>query len=114
MRIGQAFARRGIAVSRVLSSRWCRCVETAQLAFGRHEPFAPLDSLHGRRERAAQQVAELRAFLAEAPKGATLVLVSHQATIAALAGASLRSGEILVAPLREDGVVEVAARIPPP
>lgn len=114
IRIGQAFARRGVAISRVLSSRWCRCLETAQLAFGRYEDFPPLDSLHGRRERAARQVAELQAFLADAPHGATLVMVTHQATIAALAGAAAASGEILVAPLRADGVVEVAARIAPP
>jgi phosphohistidine phosphatase SixA len=34
-RVGAAFRSRGIPVGRVLSSRWCRCLETAQLAFGR-------------------------------------------------------------------------------
>lgn len=115
MRIGQAFARRGIAVSRVLASRWCRCIETAQLAFGRYEPFPALDSLHGRRERAAQQTAAVVELLAGSPRSGVLVLVTHQANISALlGGASVRSGEILVAPLRPDGVVEVAARLAPP
>ena len=115
VRIGQAFARRGIAVSRVLTSRWCRCIETAQLAFGRYEPFPALDSLHGRRERAAGQTAAVVELLAEAPRSGVLVLVTHQANIGALlGGASVRSGEILVAPLRSDGAVEVAARLAPP
>ena len=77
--------------------------------------FPALDSLHGRRERAAQQSAEVEATLAEAPRDGVLVLVTHQANISALlGGASVRSGEILVAPLRPDGVVEVAARLAPP
>ena len=33
--IGAAFRHRGIPVHRVLSSRWCRCLETGRLAFGR-------------------------------------------------------------------------------
>ena len=37
-RIGAAFTTRGIPVDRVLSSPWCRCLETARLAFGAAEP----------------------------------------------------------------------------
>lgn len=33
-RIGAAFRARGIPIGRVLSRRWCRCLETAGLAFG--------------------------------------------------------------------------------
>ncbi|MBI4572000.1 MAG: hypothetical protein HY713_01780 [candidate division NC10 bacterium] len=39
-----AFRERGVPVGRVLSSRWCRCLDTARLAFGRVEPWPPLDS----------------------------------------------------------------------
>ena len=34
-RIGEEFRRRRIPVERVLSSPWCRCLETARLAFGK-------------------------------------------------------------------------------
>ena len=44
-RIGAAFRSRDVPVGRVLSSRWCRCLETAQLAFGRAEPWDALDSI---------------------------------------------------------------------
>src|SRR5687767_9728402 len=33
-RIGEAFRTRRIPIDRVLTSPWCRCVETARLAFG--------------------------------------------------------------------------------
>lgn len=43
-RIGAAFKARAIPVERVLSSRWCRCLETARLAFGPAEPWEPPSS----------------------------------------------------------------------
>lgn len=115
VRLGHAFARRGVPVARVLSSRWRRCLETATLAFGRVEEFSPLDSLFGRAEFGPQQSIEVFALLAEAPRGGSIVLVTHQENIAWLTG-GLRpaSGEILIAPLRPDGLVEVTARIAPP
>src|SRR3954452_15796974 len=33
--LGAAFRARSISVGRVLSSPWCRCMDTAQLAFGK-------------------------------------------------------------------------------
>lgn len=115
VRLGQAFARRGVPLARVLSSRWCRCLETAQLAFGRVEEFPPLDSAFRRPELGPALSAEVLAFLAAAPRGGSIVLVTHQENIAWLTG-GLRpaSGEILVAPLRPDGSIEVTARIAPP
>jgi hypothetical protein len=49
-RIGEAFRAQGVAVARVLSSRWCRALDTARLAFGTVEPFPPLDSFFSERE----------------------------------------------------------------
>ncbi|MBI1845857.1 MAG: histidine phosphatase family protein [Candidatus Rokubacteria bacterium] len=47
-RIGRAFRARRIPVASVMSSRWCRCLETALLAFDRVEPWPALDSFSGR------------------------------------------------------------------
>jgi hypothetical protein len=49
-RIGQAFRNHGVAVDAVLSSRWCRCIDTARLAFGRVTPTPYLDSMFGEEE----------------------------------------------------------------
>ena len=43
--VGEAFRARGVAVEQVLSSPWCRCIETARLVFGAHEVWAPLGNL---------------------------------------------------------------------
>ena len=44
-RIGDALRRRGIPIGEVLSSRWCRCLDTARLVFGRADPAPMLDSM---------------------------------------------------------------------
>ena len=40
-------------VAQVLSSEWCRCRDTAQLAFGTYEAWPALNNLFGRPENAA-------------------------------------------------------------
>ena len=56
-KIGALFAARAAPIERVLSSRYCRCLETARIAFeAEPEPFEPLDLLQDRRSagKAAQ------------------------------------------------------------
>ena len=95
-RIGEEFRRRGIPVERVLSSPWCRCLETARLAFGRAEVSQPLSNLFGRHEKRDAQLLEMRKLMATAPKGGNLILVSHGSTILALTGVSPATGEMVV------------------
>src|SRR4029434_6610277 len=64
-RLGDAFRARGIAVDRLLSSPWCRCLETARVAWGPAEVWPPLGNLYGRSERQAEQVREMRALVSE-------------------------------------------------
>jgi broad specificity phosphatase PhoE len=98
-RIGEQFRKRNIPVDRVLSSPWCRCLETARLAFGKAEVSQPLSNLFGRYENRDRQIREMRALLREARKGANLVLVSHGSTILALTGVAPATGEmVLVGP----------------
>ncbi len=99
--IGREFAARGILVGRVLTSRWCRAVDTAELAFpGRPVREPAFDSFFDRREeRQRQTVAALR-ILDEWRGPGALVVVTHQVNIAALTG---------VSPASAEGVVVVAA-----
>jgi broad specificity phosphatase PhoE len=94
--IGEAFRARGIPVDRVLSSPWCRCLETARLAFGKAEVSPALGNLFGRPENQAKQVREMTALAGERRSGGNLVLVSHGSTILALTGVSLDTGEMVV------------------
>jgi broad specificity phosphatase PhoE len=94
--IGEAFRTRGIVVDHVLASPWCRCLETARLAFGAAEVSQPLSNLYGRSDRQAQQVRDMTAIVGEPRRGGNLVLVSHGSTILALTGVSLAAGEMVV------------------
>src|SRR5437867_11407563 len=43
-RVGERLARERVRVARVYTSPWCRCRDTATLAFGRGEDWEPLSS----------------------------------------------------------------------
>jgi broad specificity phosphatase PhoE len=109
--IGETFRARGIPVARVLTSPWCRCVETARLAFGDGEVWHPLSNLFGRPENREAQVRDMRGLVAERPRGGNLVLVSHGSTISALTGVSPGSGEIVVVTPQGGGTFAVAGRL---
>lgn len=94
-RIGDEWRERAIPVERVLSSRWCRCVETAKLAFGTAELSDALGNLFGRYENRDRQVSQLKKMTSEKPK-ANLVLVTHGSTIAALTGINPGTGEMVI------------------
>ncbi|MDG9977085.1 histidine phosphatase family protein [Ectopseudomonas oleovorans] len=114
-RWGELLARQGIEQPRLLSSRWCRALDTASnMQRGPVQPFAALDSFFGKPEDGAEQTAELIRSVNQLPAGAPLVLVSHQVNITALTGIFPASGEglILALPLRPRA--EPLARIPAP
>jgi broad specificity phosphatase PhoE len=110
-RIGEEWRARGIAVERVLSSPWCRCLETARLAFGRAETSEPLSNLFGRGENRERQVRDMRAMAAEKRGRGNLVLVSHGSTIAALTGVSPATGEMVIISPQGEGRFAVAGRL---
>ena len=112
-RIGAWFAGRSLAPVRVRSSPWCRCLDTAQIAFGRVEPWAALGSPAGQAEQVnAAHRAELRQALAaaSAAAGRFEAWVTHNFVLQALAGGGADSGEALL--LRaEGGAVRVLGRL---
>jgi len=112
-RIGDGFEQRGIAVDEVLSSRWCRCLDTARLAFPRHRvrSFAPLDSFFADGSTGQAQTDALRAYLARQDPGRRIVLVTHQVNIAALTGQSAGMGEALLVRIGAADAAEVLGRL---
>ncbi len=112
--IGESFRAAGVPVAKVLSSQWCRCRETARLAFGGHEDFPPLNSFFGRPERGARQTGDtLERIRSENRDGGNLVLVTHQVNITALTGVFPSQGEVIVARLSAGGALEVVDRFSP-
>ncbi len=112
-RVGAAFRARGIAIERVLTSPWCRCIETANLAFGKAETSTALSNLFTYPENRDRQVGEMNALI-DAPKAGNRVLVSHGATISALAGVSLGTAEMLIVTPQPRGGFVVQGRLPVP
>jgi broad specificity phosphatase PhoE len=112
-RVGAAFRERGVPVGGVRSSRWCRCLETARIAFGRAEPWEPLDSIFDDRSKEPEQTRAVRALAGTQPAGGNLVLVTHAVNIRALTGISPAPGELVVLTPEGDGRFRVAGRLAP-
>jgi phosphohistidine phosphatase SixA len=107
--IGAAFRRRAVPVAQVLSSRWCRCLDTARLAFGRGDPAQMIDSMFT--EDAAtsrRKVDQVKAYLRAYKEVGNLVFVTHDVNIRALVGRYLSQGEMVVAVANPDGSLRVA------
>ncbi len=111
--LGEHFRAQGVQVERVLSSRWCRAVDTGRLAFGsRVEPFPPLDSFFSERSRNDVQTNEVRKLVSSWKGPGVLAMVTHQVNITALTNIFPAEGEVLV--LRPTtGGFEVVGRITP-
>jgi phosphohistidine phosphatase SixA len=95
-RVGEAFRARKIPVDRVMSGPWCRCLETARLAFGPPEVWTALGNLFDRPQNRAEQVAQMQAFVGGLRRSGNVVLVSHGSTIAALTGMNPDPAEMVV------------------
>jgi phosphohistidine phosphatase SixA len=109
-RLGEAFRANGVTVDRVLTSGWCRCVETAVLAFGAAEVWPPLHSFFQDSSSEPAQTAEVGAAVAAWAGPGTLIMVTHQVNVTALTGIVPGSGEVIVlepAPDQSAGFVVV-------
>jgi phosphohistidine phosphatase SixA len=112
-RIGAVFQDRGVPVGRVLSSRWCRCLETARLAFGRAEHWASLDSNFEDRSREPERTAAIRARASQRVERGNLILVTHGANIAPVTGSQPTPGEFFVLTPEGGGRFRIAGRLAP-
>ena len=114
-RTGEAFRRNGIGFDRVLTSPWCRCKETAELAMGKAaEVFTPLSNLVGRSEHREPQVKALKAYLAGLDGKTRVLLVTHGIVINALTGIQPASGEMVIVKPGPGGEPKVAGRLQVP
>jgi phosphohistidine phosphatase SixA len=112
-RLGATFRERGVTVAQVLTSGWCRCIDTGTLAFGMAEVWPALNSFFRDTSTDAIQTAEVRARIATWAGPGTLVMVTHQVNITALTDIYPASGEIVAltpAPDRAAGF-SIAGRV---
>ena len=95
--IGQVFRRQSVSVSEVLSSRYCRTGETAELAFGRVTTWQPLDLLFALPEKDRDARTEIVAERISTYVGEdNLVMITHSPNIDALTLELVEPGGFLV------------------
>ena len=103
-RIGERFRAERVPVARVYTSPWCRCRETAMLAFGKAEDWEPLSSTfdfpHHEPEYTERVKKRIGSYGRKSP-GGIVVMVTHNVNIAALSSLSVAQAEMVL--MRPDG-----------
>ena len=91
--VGEAFRQHGVAVGEILSSPWCRCLETA-----RHLALGPVESVMAvaSSDRSPERLGVLKQMVAAWRGPGTLVLVTHAFTIQSLVGIMPEQAETVV------------------
>lgn len=110
--IGELFRVHGIENARVLSSQWCRCLETATLLnLGSVEVLPHLNSFFQQYERRESQTENLRQWIEKHSIEQTVVLITHQVNITSLTGVYPSSGELVVVNRSKSGKLSVIGSI---
>lgn len=103
-RLGERLRAEGVPIARVYTSPWCRCRETARLAFGSAEDWEALSSFfdfpHREGEFTERVKKRIGSYSTRKPAG-NVAMVTHNVNIAALTQLSVTTGEIVA--VRPDG-----------
>ena len=110
---GATLATLGLRPTALRSSRWCRCLHTADevaqglgLGLGAAtQPWTALDSVFDQRDREPAQTRLLRERLATLRGPGFELWVSHQVNISAFVGAATQMGQALWINRRADGSI---------
>lgn len=108
--VGATFRKAGVTPASVQSSRWCRCLDTARLAFGVAEPFDLLNSGFGREDATPA----LRRHLAALPRiEGNRLYVTHMVNIMRLLNVHAADAEIVFVRPTPDALITLGT-VPPP
>ena len=103
-RLGARLKAERVPIAKVYTSPWCRCQETARLAFGAAEDWEPLSSFFDAPHLEAAATESVRKRISgysRRPAGGNVVMVTHNVNIAALTRLSVAQSEMVV--VRPDG-----------
>lgn len=109
-----------IPIGEVFSSEWCRCIDTAKIAFGSGsappKKWSALNSFFESAQNQSAQTATVKqrlpTLLQDAKKlGRNVVFVTHQVNITALTGVAPQSGEAVVIALDAQRNISVVGRV---
>lgn len=97
--IGAIFRNYQIPIDQVLSSEWCRCLDTAKYAFGDFDIWSALNSTFSGifKKNHSKQMSDLRKYLTNwDDKQGNLILVTHYVIIEGALDYYSDSGEIVI------------------
>ena len=96
--IGEFFRKKKIKIDKVLSSEWCRCKETAKIAFKNFSTKSFLNSFYSSKfaKNKDKQINSLNNYIIKFESDKNLILVTHYVLISEVLNYSPSSGEIVV------------------
>tara|TARA_B100000287_G_scaffold416441_1_gene451131 strand:+ start:443 stop:1000 length:558 start_codon:yes stop_codon:yes gene_type:complete len=96
--IGEFFRNNKVKIDQVLSSEWCRCKETAKIAFKNFSTNSFLNSFYSSKfaKNKDKQVKALKEYIKKFKSDKNLVLVTHYVLISEILNYGPSSGEIVV------------------
>ena len=99
LNIGNFFKENSISIENVYSSEWCRCKDTALIAFNNYKTKKFLNSFFSLKfaQNKKHQIQDLKKFIKNWDGKLNLVFVTHYVVISEILDYSPSSGEIVVA-----------------
>ncbi len=96
--IGIFFKDNQIPIDKVISSEWCRCKETAKIAFEKYEIRNFLNSFFSKKfaKNRTSQIRDLKEYVNNWNSSKNLVLVTHYVVISEALNYAPDSGEIVI------------------
>ena len=96
--IGEFFKKNKIKIDKVLSSEWCRCKETAEIAFKDFSTNSFLNSFYSSKfaKNKEKQIKMLNNYVKKFNSDKNLILVTHYVLISEVLDYAPSSGEIVV------------------
>ncbi len=97
-RIGEFFIKNKIEIDKVLSSEWCRCKETAKIAFKNYSTNSFLNSFYSSKfsKNKDKQVKAFNYYIKNLESKKNLIFVTHYVFISEVLNYGPSSGEIVV------------------
>ena len=97
-KIGNLFKRNEVPIDKVISSEWCRCKETASIAFNEFKTKNFLNSFYSPKfaKNKKKQIKNLKNYINNWDGNKNLVLVTHYVVISEALDYASRSGEIVI------------------
>ena len=101
-KIGKFFDENQIPIDKVISSEWCRCKQTAEIAFKSFETKDFLNSFFSEKfsKNRTKQIKDLNKYIDKWDGSKNLVLVTHYVLITEVLNYAPSSGEIVISDIK--------------